>query len=143
MESSSNSVDAVAQRAVPWRLWEEDMAAKRGSEGGGLHQLGWPITTSSPVAGGGIPALLRVVTGDALGEGLDHGLAMLRLDGAAPTFEQWLAPLAQRGNSTSFVVGEGVGDDNTDLQGDGATGSGTAMGLGMIALTFEVTVRRG
>jgi hypothetical protein len=24
----SNSVDAVAQRAVPWRLWEEDMAAK-------------------------------------------------------------------------------------------------------------------
>jgi hypothetical protein len=119
------------------------MAAKRGSEGGGLQQLGQPITTSSLVAGGSIPTLLRVVTGDALGGGLGRGSAMLQLDGASPTFEQWLAPLAQRGNSTSSVVGDGVGNDNTDLRGDGATGSGTAMGLGTIALTFEVTVRRG
>jgi hypothetical protein len=28
----------------------------------------------------------------------------LRLDDAAPTLEQWLAPLAQRGNSASSVV---------------------------------------
>jgi hypothetical protein len=84
------------------------MAVKRGSEGGGLHQLGRPIMTSSSVVGGGIPALLRVVTGDALGGGLGRGPAMLQLDGAAPTF-------AQRGNSTSSVVGDGVGDDSTDL----------------------------
>jgi hypothetical protein len=59
---------------------------------------------SSPAAGGGIPTFLRAVTGDALGGGLGRGPAMLRLDGAAPTLEQWLAPLAQRGSSASSVV---------------------------------------
>jgi hypothetical protein len=70
--------------------------------------------------GGGIPALLGAVTGDALGGGLGHGPTMLRIDVAAPTLEQWLVPLVQKG---------------TDLRSDGATGSGTTMGSGTMTGT--------
>jgi hypothetical protein len=54
--------------------------------------------------GGGIPALLRTVTNDVLGGGLGRGPVMLRLDGMAPTLEEWLAPLVQRDSSASYVV---------------------------------------
>jgi hypothetical protein len=81
---------------------------------------------SSPAAGGGIPALLRAATGDALGGGLGRGPVMLQLDGVAPTLEQWFVSLAQRG---------------TDLRSDGATGLGTTMGLGMTAGTPPATLR--
>jgi hypothetical protein len=56
------------------------------------------------VVGGGVLVLLRVATSGALGGGLGHGPAMLRLDSAASTLEQWLVQLAQRGSSASSVV---------------------------------------